>query len=223
MARVDPADEHTYTAIMKPPELAISELLAGGDLAGAVTLVVRTYGPEIYSYLHAVHRDTSDSDEVFSLFTEALWHSLRDRELRCSHRTWAYAVARRSSLRYRRAERRRSARFAPWPDNTDLSRLAVAERTETALCLQTAKRNRFAELRATLSEADQTLLMLRVDRGLSWNDLVAVLGASGATPHSAELIRRDSARLRKRFEVLKKKLQVMAEEAGLVPRTGDAI
>lgn len=207
---------------MNSPQLAISELLAAGDLAGAVTLVIRTYGPEIYSYLHAVHRDTSDTDEVFSLFSEALWRSLRSRELRCSLRTWAYAVARRTSLRYRRAERRRAAHFVPWPDNTGLSQVAIAVRTETALYLQTAKRSRFAELRASLPEEDQTLLMLRVDRGLSWNDLVEVLGHAGA-PYSAELVRRDSARLRKRFQALKKKLQVMAEQAGLVPRNGDAM
>lgn len=206
---------------MKPPQLVISELLAAGDLAGAVTLGIRTYGPEIYSYLHAVHRNTDDTDEVFSLFTEALWRSLSSRELRCSHRTWAYAVARRTSLRYRRAERRRTARFAPWPDDAHLSQVAVAVRTETALHLQTAKRSRFAELRASLPEEDQTLLMLRVDRGLSWNDLVEVLGQAGVPPHSAELVRRDSARLRKRFQALKKKLQTMAEEAGLVPRNGN--
>ena len=200
----------------------IPELLASGDLGGAVTLAIRTYGPEVYAYLRALHRDAGEADEVFSLFTEALWRSLFSREIRCSHRTWAYAVARRSSLRYRRMERR-SARFVPWPEDTGLSAIPAAVRTETPLHLQTAKRSRFAELRASLPEADQTLLMLRVDRRLSWNDLVEVLAEDGASPRSPEVVRRESARLRKRFQLLKEKLQVMAQEAGLVPSTGNTM
>lgn len=200
------------------PEHAITELLAAGDAAGAVTLAIQTYGPEVYRYLRALHHDVHEADEVFSLFTEALWRTLPRRELRSSHRTWAYAVARRTSLGHRRAARRRAARFALWPDTTGLSEIAAAVRTQTALHLQTAKRSRFAELRACLPEEDQTLLMLRVDRGLPWNDLVEILAEDGEAARSPEAIRKESARLRKRFQVLKEKLQVMAREAGIVPR-----
>jgi RNA polymerase sigma-70 factor (ECF subfamily) len=199
----------------------IPELLAARDPGGAVTLVLRTYGPEVYGYLRALHRDAGEADEVFSLFTEALWRTYSSREIRCSHRTWAYALARRSSLRYRRTERRRTARLVPWPEDSNLSAIAAAVRTETALHLQTAKRSRFVELRASLPEEDQTLLMLRVDRGLAWNDLVEVLAEESAATRSPEAVRRQSARLRKRFQLLKEKLQIMAQEAGLVPGTDD--
>ena len=202
-------------------ERAIAERLAAGDVDGAVTRVIRTYGPEIYGFLRAIHRDPDEADEVFSRFAEALWRSLAGRELRCSHRTWAYAVARRTSLAHRRAERRRAARFAPWPEDTGLSGVAAAVRTQTALHLQTAKKSRFAELRASLPEEDQTLLMLRVDRRLAWNDLAEVLAEDGDGPRSPEALRKESARLRKRFQVLKEKLQAMAREAGLVPRDDD--
>lgn len=204
------------------PERAIDERLAAGDVAGAVTRVLRTYGPEIYGFLRALHRDAGDADEVFSLFAEALWRSLPGRELRCSHRTWAYAIARRSSLGYRRTARRRAARIAPWPEDTGLSGVAAAVRSETALHLRTANKSRFAELRAQLSEEDQTLLMLRVDRGLAWNELVEVLAEDGAAPPSPEALRTQSARLRKRFQVLKEKLQAMARQAGLVPGDDEA-
>lgn len=203
-------------------EPAIAERLAAGDLDGGVTLAIRGYGPEIYAYLRALHRDPTDADEVFALFTEALWRSLRGRVLHCSHRTWAYAVARRASLGYRRTTRRRAARLAPWSETSALSQLAAAVRTATALHVQTEVRSRFAELRASLPEADQTLLMLRVDRGLAWNDLVEILGEDGDAPRTADAVRRHSARLRKRFEVLKGKLRAMARAAGLDPRRRDA-
>jgi RNA polymerase sigma-70 factor (ECF subfamily) len=200
-------------------EHAITALLAAGDVTGAVTVSLRAYGPEVYAYLRALHRDAGDADEVFSQFTEALWRSLDGRDLRCSHRTWAYAVARRTSLGHRRAERRRAARFSPLPDTTGLSQIAAAVRTETALHLQTQNRSRFTELRESLPEADQTLLMLRVDRGLPWNELVEILDEADdtAAPRSAEALRRDSARLRKRFQALKDKLREMARQAGLDP------
>lgn len=203
-------------------EPAIAELLAAGDLDGAVTLVIRGYGPEIYAYLRALHRDPADADEVFSLFSEALWRSLRGRALRCSHRTWAYAIARRTSLGYRRTTRRRAARLAPWSETSELPQIAAGVRTATALHLRTDIRSRFAELRASLPEADQTLLMLRVDRGLAWNDLVEILTEDGDAPRTADAVRRHSARLRKRFEVLKDKLRAMARAAGLDPRDPDA-
>lgn len=204
------------------PERELTELMAAGDVTGAITLALRTYGPEVYGYLRAIHRDAGDADEVFSLFAEALWKSLPGRELRCSVRTWAYAIARRTSLGYRRTERRRAARFAPWPEDTGLSGIAAAVRTETALHLQTEKRSRFAELRASLPEEDQTLLMLRVDRKLAWNDLVEVMAEDAAGAPSPEAIRRESARLRKRFQTLKERLQEMAREAGLVPGEGES-
>jgi hypothetical protein len=105
------------------------------------------------------------------------------------------------------------------PDTTALSQIAAAVRTETALHLQTENRSRFTELRESLPEADQTLLMLRVDRGLPWNELVEILDEADdtAAPRSAEALRRDSARLRKRFQALKDKLREMARQAGLDP------
>ena len=209
------------TTRAEDPERAISERLAAGDLDGAITRAIRTYGPEIYGFLRAIHRDPDEADEVFSRFIEAWWRSLVGRELHCSHRTWAYAVARRTSLDHRRVERRRAARFAPWPETSGVAEVAAAVRTETALHLQTAKKSRFAELRASLPEEDQALLMLRVDRGLAWNDLALVLAEDGDAPRSPEAVRKESARLRKRFQVLKEKLLAMAREAGLVPGDDD--
>lgn len=47
------------------------------------------------------------------------------------------------------------------------------------------------------------------------------MAEDGEVPPSPEAVRRQSARLRKRFQVLKEKLQVIAREAGLVPGDGD--
>ena len=62
------------------------------------------------------------------------------------------------------------------------------------------------------------ILVLRLDRGLSWNEVALVtLGEEGA---SAEALRRESARLRKRFQDLKEELRVRAQRAGLLEADG---
>jgi hypothetical protein len=56
-----------------------------------------------------------------------------------------------------------------------LSRIEHEVRAETLSYLRTVRKNRIAELRASLPPEDQELLLLRVDRQLSWNDLALVM------------------------------------------------
>lgn len=60
----------------------------------------------------------------------------------------------------------------------------------------------------------------RIDRGDD-AEFEQVLAEDGAAPRSPEALHKESTRLRKRFQVLKEKLQAMAREAGLVPRDDD--
>ncbi len=62
---------------------------------------------------------------------------------------------------------------------------------------------------------DQTLLMLRIDRGLSWRDLaLAISSEEGAS--SDEAISINAARLRKRFEQIKQRLRELAVQQGVI-------
>src|SRR5262249_42928021 len=130
-------------------------------------------------------------------------------------RTWAYGIARRTSLHYQRDARRRAARFSPWPEGTNLSRIEAQVRTETQAALRTERRTRIAALRDALPPEDQQLLMLRVDRQLAWNDLAEVLREEGE-PLTGEALKREAARLRKRFQAIKEKLHDMARREGLL-------
>ena len=65
-----------------------------------------------------------------------------------------------------------------------------------------------ARLRDTLGTEDRTLLILRVDRGLSWRDVSVAMGEQG--------MRLEEGALRKRFERLKGRLQRLAGEQGLL-------
>jgi RNA polymerase sigma-70 factor (ECF subfamily) len=202
-------------------EVRVVAALDDGDHEGAVTLVVREYGPEVLRFIMALHRDQHDAGEVFSMFAEALWSSLPRFERRSSVRTFAYAIARRSSLRYRRDRKRRDARHLPLPDDSALSILQRRVRTETLSWMRTERRSRLKALRDALPPEDQVLLMLRVDRQLSWEDLARVIREGEEEPLSDDLLKRECARLRKRFQLLKDRLREKARRQGLLGPRGE--
>ncbi len=77
--------------------------------------------------------------------------------------------------------------------------------------MQTGPKTELRTLREKLSENDQLLLILRVDRDLSWEEVARAL----AEEQDADPSPREIAALRKRFERLKDKLKSEAEKAGL--------
>jgi RNA polymerase sigma-70 factor (ECF subfamily) len=196
-------------------EQDIRRRAAASDFDGATTAALRGYGPEIVRFLFAIHAREDAAAEVFSLFAEGVWRGLPGFAWECSFRTWAYAVARRSSLRHRRDEGRRARRQTPLDENAEVAALVQRVRTETLSYLRTEQRSRFAELRDALPPDDRALLVLRVDRRLAWNDLALAMREDDA-PLSGEALRREAARLRQRFHGIKEKLLSIGRREGLV-------
>lgn len=196
-------------------ERTLKQRLSEGDRDGTATRVIESYGPEIYSFLVAVHRNEADADEVFALFAEAFWQALTTFAGNSTFRTFAYAIARRLSFRYRRDTARKNKRLHAL-ESSSMSRLVHEVRTKTAVFLRTETRSRLVALRASLPQEDQELLMLRVDRELSWDALVEVLRGDDDTPLTPDVRKREAARLRKRFQLIKDRLREMARREGLL-------
>ena len=83
-------------------------------------------------------------------------------------------------------------------------------RTTTAAHLKSEVKDKLAQLRTSLDPAEQTLLVLRVDREMSWQDIAVVMSAEGETVSAPAL--------RKRFERLTDRIRKLAQDAGLIPR-----
>jgi RNA polymerase sigma-70 factor (ECF subfamily) len=196
---------------------------AMGAFEAAAVAALRGYGGEILSFLAAVHRDEADASEVFSIFCEEMWRSLPRFGWQCSFRTWAYTICRHRSHRYRRDARRRAARGALLSDSADLRAIEQRLRTETLPYLRSRVRSRIAELRDELPLEDQEILILRVDRQLAWNELALVLHEDDGEPLAGEALKREAARLRKRFQAIKDKLREMARREGLVDQDQDQV
>ena len=84
----------------------------------------------------------------------------------------------------------------------------------TAAFQRTEVKDEIAKLREALSDDDRELLLLRVDRGLSFTEIASVL--NGLDPGQHEELKREAARCRKQFERIKLRLRELAIEAGLL-------
>jgi RNA polymerase sigma-70 factor (ECF subfamily) len=195
-------------------ERDVRALCEGGQQDAAASLAVRSYGPELLSFLLGTHPSRGDAGDCFSEVCEIVWRKLPEFTWDHTLRTWAYAIARNVSRTHARNARRRKHREAPAADSA-IEAVAQAVRTGTLPFLRTEKRDRLRALRDELPEEDRVLLVLRVDRGLEWIDIARVLAGDDALLDDA-LLKREAARLRKRFQIVKERLREMAKRAGLV-------
>jgi RNA polymerase sigma-70 factor (ECF subfamily) len=186
-------------------EAQIGHLLEAGDLPSAAVAILRGYGPDILGYLTALARERERADDVFSQFCEDLWRGLPGFRHDASVRTWAYKLAWSAWLRDQRDPyRRRGQPLA----TEELSQLAAEVRTTTAQYLKTEAKDAVEKLRERLSPGEQSLLILRIDRGLSWADVARVM----STPEE----HLDASTAAKRYQRVKSRLRKLAEEAGLL-------
>lgn len=197
-------------------EQEINSACQRGDYSAAATRALAAYGGEIYRFIAARMGDDEAAAEVFSVFAEDLWRALPDFAWRCSMRTWAFKIAHHGLARHRVRSRREQRRLASLSEASELQLAARTARSETPAHQKTSNKARLAALRARLSDEDQTLLMLRVDRRLSWLALSEVMAAPDAALSEAEL-KRAAARLRKRFQAIKERLRRLSDEGEDAP------
>ena len=189
-------------------EIELAALIRGKQLDRAATQALESYGAELFGFLISLLGNEADAADVFSQVGEDLWKGLPSFGLGCSVRTWLYVLARHAAARFRRS---------PWHRRTGESHLdGIVERarTQTQPWLRTDVKDRFRALRDALDPDDRSLLVLRVDRGLAWEEVARVM--LGVEAADAAVLARETDRLRKRYQLLKDELRERAREAGLV-------
>lgn len=180
----------------------------------AATAALEGYGPEVLGYLSAMCRTETDAAEVFSIFCEDLWKGLPGFRWHSSFRTWAYTLARHALYRLSRDPHRRRERNLALSQSPEVFQIVQQVRTTTMIHLRTETKNKFTALREQLEPDDRTLLILRVDRKLAWNEIARIM--SEHDEPTAEQIKRRAAALRKRFERAKERLRKLATEQQLI-------
>ena len=195
-------------------ESEINKLHASGDYDEATSAALKLYGAEILGLLMALHRDETAAGDAFSEFSERLWRSMERFRGDCSMRTWAYAIARGASVDLQRSLERDRGRKTPLSKASKLSKMAERIKSTTLTYLRSEKQSAIAQLRAELSPDDQFLLVLRIDREMAWNDLARVFLGNDDVDEST--LKRESARLRQRFQNVKARMLKLAKKRGIV-------
>jgi RNA polymerase sigma-70 factor (ECF subfamily) len=189
---------------------------AAQDYDRAASLTLARYGGELVAFVTARLRSVADGEDVFAIFAEKLWLGLPQFEWRCSLRSWCYRLVRNAANDFASLAHHRRERMLTPEAHARLSQLVDHVRTNTRAYLKTPVKDRMQELRETLSEDDQMLLILRVDRNMAWRDLAIALSDGGSlTPGEVELDK-EAARLRKRFERVPDPLRELARADGLL-------
>jgi len=197
---VDADREHLEAEIRRRCEQA--------DWAGAATRALEGYGPEVLGFLYAALNDEDDARDGFSIFSEALFLGLPGFRWQCQFRTWAYALARSAMCRVLR-DPRRADRHVALSQVPEMALRVEGIRTTTLPFLRSEVKARVRSLRQALEPDDQTLLNLRIDRGMAWRDVAMVMVGADA---SDDELARETASLRKRFERIKQRIRALAPQ-----------
>jgi RNA polymerase sigma-70 factor (ECF subfamily) len=187
-------------------EAELHDHAARGDLAAVATGALRLYGDELLAFLCAMARDEDLAAEAFAEFAEDFWRGLPGFRWAGSLRAWCYTLARHALSHVRRDPRRRAVRNLPLSIAPEL---AVVVHTRTHRLLQTETKDQLRTLRESLEPEDHELLILRLDRQLSWKEIARILGGEDDVDARA-------ATLRKRYERAKTRLRTLAVAAGLL-------
>jgi RNA polymerase sigma-70 factor (ECF subfamily) len=183
-----------------------------GELKEAATAAIEGFGPEILGFLVAVVRDEQLAGEVFAQFCEDLWTGLSSFQWESSFRTWGYALARNAWQRQcREPHFRKTVALSDAPDH---SKREVAGRTLTLPTPKSDEKQELLRLRQSLDPEDQAVLILRIDRRMSWSEIGAVM--LGLEPREEAALARKAAAVQKQFERVEADLKRLARESNLL-------
>jgi RNA polymerase sigma-70 factor, ECF subfamily len=203
MAEADPCGICTSTEFDDDTEHVIRRACQQQDFDRATAAAIAAYGPDILRYLRAI-AGRAVADDAYSEFALDLWQALPSFGWRCSAKTYAYTLARNAATRMqikaaRDAHGRCAFLNAPW-----LQQALAHTRTPTPDHAKTEVKARLNALRAALSEEERSLLILKVNKRLSFKEIAHVLGMDDGDDVA---LARAAAALRKRFQYLKQKLR----------------
>lgn len=180
--------------------------LAEGDEICATVRALDGYGAEVFGFVAGVLDDVGTARDVYATIGEQVRERLITFGGPCDLRTWLYAIACRALAEHR--DRSACAGNVRSP-------VALPARGTTYPPRRKSRLDALALLRSSLPARDRELLVLRVDRQLSWDELATVfLGADASARDRV----REVVRLRSRYRLVKDWLTREATARGILGR-----
>lgn len=146
--------------------------LGAGERQRAYELLLRGFGGEIYGFLFGVLRDRDIADDLYQDLALVTWRQLEGFEGRSSLRTWLYGIA-HNLLRQRR--KRYSQQHVARLNTSSAERICSPSNESPTRRVLSQELGRLLEM---LHPAERELLIMRSERGLSFQEIGEVLGIS---------------------------------------------
>lgn len=175
-------------------------------LAHSMRLLMRRYAAEVRAFLRTRTSSRYSMEEVYSSFSEDVWKGLPQLRSDGHVRSWIYVIARNALSRHVRLKRR-------WRTRHTFSGVDSAQaELRQSYASREGNLAQLAPLLSDLNEADRLLLERRLVQSMAWRD-IALESARAAGDMSESFVTRESARLRKRFQLLLEALRKQADAA----------
>jgi RNA polymerase sigma-70 factor (ECF subfamily) len=184
-----------------------------GEIKEAATAAVEGFGPEILGFLVAVIRDERLAGEAFSQFCQDLWTGMPAFRGEVSFRTCAYRLARNAWLSLQQDPRFRKT--VSLSDSPHISNVEKEVKTLSLPNAQSEAQQQVMKLRKSLDPEDHALLILHIDRRLSWSEIAQIMIAPEEASDQS-LVARQAATLQARFELVTRNLKKQARENKLL-------
>jgi RNA polymerase sigma-70 factor (ECF subfamily) len=166
----------------------------------ATRLILIGYRRGVCSYLSVRARDRTCAEEAFSLFLEDVWRGLPGFRFQCKVQAWVFTVARNALCRQMKARWRWGSRHISLESQEEW---LEARQIADDACVVAV---RLWPLLATLPPHDRSLLGKRLALSMAWKEIA--LERLSAQGHADEMsLERESARLRKRYQLLVERLR----------------
>ena len=194
-------------------EEEVRRACADGDGGRLAELIIERYGAGLLGFLVDRASSRSDAEEIWGRAAEKFARHAGSFAGRGSLRAWAYRVAKNALADFYGANGKRS--FTGLTGNP----VEAPTPTEKPPWLQTEVKQRVRELRAQLSDVDQDLLVLRIDRDFSWKEVAEYL--NGGPFDNEEDLARAASNASSQFRHAKRRLKNLMEQDGLMATVGD--
>lgn len=162
-----------------PDDQDVIATLDGGDLRGAVELLMHRYGTGVYRFCRQMLGDDALADDVHQQVFVQVFRDLERYERRSSVKTWLFGIARHRCLDAIKIEGRRGRRFPlddqpgstdPDDDMSALEKISQAEMTRALeRCLE------------ELAPAAKSAVLLRYREGFRYEEMADMHGEKPGT------------------------------------------
>ena len=184
--------------------------LEAGDVDAAVTRILDQMGGPLFGFVARIVGDETAAADAFQVFAIRLWEGLPKFQWRSTLRTWLYSVARNAA--YRATQDPFAKRGERLGTIEQAALVGQAQRTATARWQQTREKTKLWDLVEALDPNDRELMVLRLGRRMSWNEVAEVMHADEASDAAA--LKRHAASARKRYERVKARLAEQLKSDG---------